>query len=154
MLYGVKVNITGQCMADAFVGVMPDVLTHCAHCLPLTPGLKQFYTRSVTVELAEEYLKSFKKYIKKIKITLSLRCLTLSVPIENVRQVYVITREQTPCVASSQFTSSSFTNFKTLSFFTSWSFKCLRLQLISVSWLFYYHCFISSTFVHCEIWNL
>lgn len=52
-------NITGHCVADAFVGVMPDVLTHCARCLSLTPGLKQFYTSSVTAELAEEYLKSF-----------------------------------------------------------------------------------------------
>lgn len=78
MLYGVKVNISGQCMADAFVGVMPDLLTHCTHCRPLT-GLKQFYTRSVMAESAEEYFKSFKKYIKKIKITLSLRCLTLFV---------------------------------------------------------------------------
>lgn len=70
-------NIAGQCMADASVGVMPDLLAHCAHCPPLTPDLKQFYTKSVTAELADEYLKSLKKYFKKIKITLSLRCLTL-----------------------------------------------------------------------------
>lgn len=59
MLYGVKVNIAGQCMADAIVGVMPDLLTHCAHCPPLTASLKPFFTRSVTAELAEEYLKSY-----------------------------------------------------------------------------------------------
>lgn len=52
-------GIVGQCMSDAFVGVMPDLLTHCTHCPPLIPSLKWFHTRSVTAELAEEYLKSF-----------------------------------------------------------------------------------------------
>lgn len=45
--YRGKVNITGQCVADAFDGMMPDFLTHTA-----LPSPKQCYTRSVTAELA------------------------------------------------------------------------------------------------------
>lgn len=138
-----------------FCCVMPGLLTHCARCPPLTSGLKQFYTRSVTAELADGYLKRFSKLIKKIKITLSLRCLTWFVCSHRTPQSGLCyCQEQTPCVVYSWFTSNSFTSFKTQSFFTS----SLKFQVSTVSADFSFIIILLPLlyffYLHCEIWNL
>lgn len=100
-------------------------------------------------------LKMSSKLIKKIKITLSLRCLTWFVCSHRTPQSGLCyCQEQTPCVVYSWFISNSFTSFKTQSFFTS----SLKFQVSTVSADFSFIIILLPLlyffYLHCEIWNL